>query len=86
MEMGYYNVSNSKLWDKRTYQAKANGYKWASDFTNREPSFHEAERFCHGSSKLLLCLFFNHISNRKEMRYTTIAIEKSYGKKDFYIL
>lgn len=86
MEMGYYDVSNSRLWDKRTYQAKANGFKWATDFPNHEPSFHEAKRFYHGNSKLLLCLSFNYITNRKEMRYTTRAIEKSYGKVNFDVL
>lgn len=86
MQKGYYTVENSKLWDKRVTQAKANGYVWATDFPGHEPSFHEAERFYHGNSKLLLYLYHNDITDRDEMRYTTKTIEKSYGKNVLEIL
>lgn len=86
MQMGYYCVENCKLWDKRVAQAKANGFVWATDFPGHEPSFHEAERFYHGNSKLLLCLYYNSITDRNEMRYTTKTIEQSYGRRNFDIL
>ncbi len=85
IEMGYYDVSSSELWDKRVCQAKSDGFMWATDFPNHEPSFHEARKFYHANSKLLLCLFYNEITNKKEMRHTTKTIEKSYGKKNFNV-
>ena len=78
MKYGFYDVSTKQLWDKRVSQAKANGCKWASDFSQRDISFEEAKGNYHGNSKLILHLFYNNITGRNEMQYTTKTIIKTY--------
>ena len=86
MKYGLYLVENEYLYNKRTSQAKANGFVWASDFPDTEISFSRAKRFYHGNSKLLLNLFYNDITNKKEMAITTMSVEKSYPQNKEKIL
>lgn len=79
MQEGFYDVSTKKLWDKRTAQAKANGYKWGTSFPNcDDPTFDDAKSHYHGNSKLILQLFHNDITGKDEMNYGTKSIYKSY--------
>lgn len=78
MEKGFYFVENKNLFNKRVWQAKSSGFKWASDFPNDEPSFERIKSMFHGNSKLLLHLFHNDITGKDEMQVTTATIIKSY--------
>ena len=78
MVKGFYDVSTRELWEKRVSQAKANGYKWGTDFPQYQPTYDRAKSWYHGNSKLILHLFHNSITNRDEMAVTTKAITKTY--------
>ena len=78
MVMTLYDINNPELFKRRTQIAKANGYVWATDFPNHEPTYDEAKSWYHGNSKLLLHLFYNSILNRLEMSVTTKAVIKTF--------
>ena len=78
MKPGFYDVSTIPLWNKRVQQAKANGYVWATDFPDHEPTYEEMKSWYHGNSKVLLHLYYNDILNRLEMSATTKAVMKTY--------
>ena len=78
MEPGFYDVSTISLWNKRVQQAKANGWRWGTDFPEYEPTYDRAKTWYHGNSKLILHLFYNDINQRHEMVVTTKATLKTY--------
>ena len=78
MKKGFYFIENKNLFEKRVWQAKSNGFKWAIDFPNGDLSFERAKSMFHRNSKLLLHLFHNDITGKDEMQVTTATIIKTY--------
>lgn len=78
MKPGFYDVSTRELWEKRVTQAKANGWRWGTDFPKYEPTFDKAKGWYHGNAKLILHLYYNDIVDRHEMVVTTKATLKTY--------
>ena len=78
MITGLYDVSNRKLFNKRVSQAKANGYVWAGGLPDLDQSFDRHKGMYHGNSKLILHLYYNTITGKKEMCSTTKSVLKSY--------
>lgn len=78
MEKGFYCINSRKLFDRRVWQAKSNGYKWATDNPKHELLYDEARSMFHGNSKLLLHLFHNDITERDEMQVTTVSVINTY--------
>ena len=78
MKPGFYDVSTRELWEKRVAQAKANGWRWGTDFPKYEPTFDKAKGWYHGNAKLILHLYYNDIVDRHEMVVTTKTTLKTY--------
>lgn len=78
MVMILYDINSPMLFERRVRQAKANGYVWATDFPDHEPTYEEMKSWYHGNSKLLLHLYYNDILNKLEMSVTTKAVMKTY--------
>ena len=67
-----YDVNTKMKHDKRVAEMLDKGFIFPN---NMKPySFEQAKKCYHGNSKLLLQTFYNDITGKNEMQYTTMSV------------
>ena len=71
-----YDVNTKEKYEKRVNEMLEKGYIFPN---NAKPDSFECAKSCyHGNSKLLLHTFYNSITRKNEMQYTTKSVYLSY--------
>lgn len=71
-----YDINTKQKYDERIKEMLNSGYIFPN---NAEPdSFEKAKSYHHGNSKLLLRTFYNDITRKNEMQYTTMSVYLSF--------
>ena len=71
-----YDVNTKEKYEKRVNEMLEKGYIFPN---NAKPDNFEYAKSCyHGNSKLLLHTFYNSITRKNEMQYTTKSVYLSY--------
>lgn len=72
----FYNASTKEKFNHVSKTLLDNGYEWVG--INKNPTFEECKKFVHGNSKLVICAFYNDITNKREIQFGTRSIYKTY--------
>lgn len=70
-----YKVNSKKQHDKVVAEMRQKGFLFPN---NASYDFEHAKSLYHGNSILLLHTFYNDITHKKEMQYTTKSVYLSY--------